>query len=85
VRDCAAATLPEGVLVQFLADPLGLQRVFAGIQWPEDRQRAADQIVAREDVAQADNPLVDQHDNQGVDTVIRAQFITDAVPLHYRR
>jgi hypothetical protein len=62
VHNRATATLPEDLLVQFLADPIGLQRVFAGILRPEDRQRTADQIVAREDAAQADNPLVDQHD-----------------------
>ncbi len=75
VGDRAAAALPEGVLVQYLADPLGLQRALAAIERLEHRQRAAHQILAGEDAAQAIQLRIGQHGDERVDGLLSSSSL----------
>ena len=65
----AAAAHPEGVLVQLLGDPLGLQRVLAPIERLQHLQPGLDQPAIGEDAAIAGDAGVGVHGDQRVDGI----------------
>ena len=72
VREAPAPPQPEGVLVQFLADALWLQRVLASIQRVHDREGGAHQPGVGEDATGSGQTLVGTDDDEGVDRVFGA-------------
>src|SRR5688572_32004822 len=54
VRDRSAASLPERILMQLLADPLRLESIFVMVQWFKQLQCPADQRVVGKHAARSE-------------------------------
>ena len=70
-----AAALPERVLPQLLADAGRLVGPFADEERPEQLHRRLPQGAAREDAADADQAFVGDDLDDGVDVVVRDEFL----------
>src|SRR5262249_9758545 len=74
----AAASGPEGVLVQLLADALGLKRVLPAPQRLEQIDCRLDEAAIGEDAAMAGDAGIGVHGDQGMDRVLRRDLLRPA-------
>ena len=82
VRDRPAAPHPEGVGVQFLADPLRLERILAAVKRLEHAERALHQLVVRERRSPPGDAFVREDGDQRMDAVVRLNLVG---PTAFRR
>ena len=75
VLDGPAAALPERVLAEPLRDARRLVGPLAGEQRPQEPRRRGDQRRTRVRSADADEPLVGDHLDDGVDVVLGNEFL----------
>jgi hypothetical protein len=82
MSDRTAASEPESVLMELLADALRFERVLAAVKWFQNRQCRAHQLIVAEDAAEPGQALIGVNRDQGVNAILRPQFIA---PSAFRR
>ena len=82
VRNRAAASLPERVLVKFFAHSLGFQGGFPAVERLEHLQRSSHQRVVGKDAAQPGQTRIGVNRDQRVDAVVRPEL---GAPSAFRR
>jgi hypothetical protein len=75
VGDGATASEPEHVLVKFLADAFGLERVFAAVKRFEDCEGGGNERVVGEHAAEACDTFVGVDGDECVNAIFWAEFI----------
>src|SRR5207253_76687 len=78
MSDRTAASEPERVLVEFLADAFRLQRVFPAIELLQNCQRRAHKLIVAENAAQAHQTFIGVHSDQSVDAIVGPDFVAPA-------
>ena len=78
MRDGSASTLPERVLMQLLADAFRLQCILTLVKRLKQRQGSAYERLAGEDASPSDGAIVGKHGDDGMNTILRLQFVGPA-------
>src|SRR5687768_10028684 len=69
--DRAATPLPERMLMELLADPLGFKGIFTDEEWFHHLECAANQIVAGKDAPNSGQTGIRHHCDERMHTIVR--------------